>query len=53
MKRRTPARVGPVSTALAADRLGVASVSFFVLASMGPLLVVAGVVPSAYARPPG
>lgn len=38
-----------MSQALARDRLGVVQVLFFVLASIGPLLVTAGLVPSAYA----
>lgn len=38
-----------VSRALAKDRLGIWQVVFFVLASIGPLLVTAGLIPSAYA----
>jgi amino acid transporter len=47
---RTPiaARPGSVSRALAADRLGVPAVLFFVLASVAPLTVAAGVIPTAY-----
>jgi amino acid transporter len=40
---------GGVSRALARDRLGVPAVLSFILASVAPLTVVAGVVPSAYA----
>ena len=46
---RTVARTSPMSRALAKDRLGVPSVLFFVLASVAPLTVAAGVIPSAYA----
>jgi amino acid transporter len=38
-----------VSKALAADRLGVPAVLFFVLAGVAPLTVTAGVIPTAYA----
>lgn len=38
-----------VSAALARDRLGVPSVVYFVLAGVGPLMVVAGLVTTAYA----
>jgi amino acid transporter len=38
-----------VSQALAKERLGVLRVLFFVLSSIGPLLVTAGLIPSAYA----
>ncbi len=40
---------GAVSRALAADRLGVPAVLFFVLAGVAPLTVAAGVIPTAYA----
>ncbi len=40
---------GRVSRALAADRLGVPAVLFFVLAGVAPLTVAAGVIPTAYA----
>jgi len=39
---------GPVSRALARDRLGVPAVLFFVLAGVAPLTVAAGVIPTAY-----
>lgn len=39
----------PVSQALASNRLGTSQVIYFVLASIGPLLVTAGLVPSAFA----
>jgi amino acid transporter len=42
-------RPGAVSRALAADRLGVPAVLFFVLAGVAPLTVAAGVIPTAYA----
>ena len=42
-------RHGPVSQALAQDRLGVPAVLFFVLAGVAPLTVAAGVIPTAYA----
>lgn len=47
--RRPPGRADAVSQTLARNRLGVTLVTFFVLASMGPLLVTAGLVPQAYA----
>src|SRR5215472_11672253 len=37
-----------ISSALAADRLGVPAVLFFVLAGVAPLTVAAGVIPTAY-----
>jgi len=40
---------GAVSRALAADRLGVPAVLFFVMAGVAPLTVAAGVIPTAYA----
>lgn len=43
------ARPGSVSTALAADRLGVPAVVFFVMSAATPLTVVAGVITLAYA----
>jgi amino acid transporter len=45
----TPRRHSGVSRALAADRLGVPAVLFFVLAGVAPLTVTAGVIPTAYA----
>ncbi|HEU5421963.1 MAG TPA: APC family permease [Nitrolancea sp.] len=47
--RPPPDKDDAVSAALARGRLGVTLVTFFVLASMGPLLVTAGLVPQAYA----
>jgi len=47
--RRPSGRADAVSQTLARNRLGVTLVTFFVLASMGPLLVTAGLVPQAYA----
>jgi len=47
-RMQTRARPGSVSRALAADRLGVPAVLFFVLASVAPLTVAAGVIPTAY-----
>jgi amino acid transporter len=44
-----PARDSQLSTALARDRLGVASVVFFVMSAAAPLTVVAGVVPTGLA----
>jgi hypothetical protein len=41
-------RPGSVSRALARDRLGVPAVLSFVLASVAPLTVAAGVIPTAY-----
>jgi amino acid transporter len=51
MSRIQAARIRPgsVSRALAADRLGVPAVLFFVLAGVAPLTVAAGVIPTAYA----
>lgn len=49
MIRRPPDQADAVSAVLARNRLGVILVTFFVLASMGPLLVTAGLVPQAYA----
>jgi amino acid transporter len=49
-RTRTPAgRPGAMSQALARDRLGVPSVLFFILASIAPMTVAAGVIPTAYA----
>jgi amino acid transporter len=47
--RTTGPKPGAVSRALAADRLGVPAVLFFVLAGVAPLTVAAGVIPTAYA----
>jgi amino acid transporter len=47
-RTQSAARPGSVSRALAADRLGVPAVLFFVLASVAPLTVAAGVIPTAY-----
>src|SRR5580692_1204848 len=44
-----PGKPGAVSRALAADRLGIPAVLFFVLAGVAPLTVAAGVIPTAYA----
>ena len=44
-----PPRHSGMSRALAADRLGVPAVLFFVLAGVAPLTVAAGVIPTAYA----
>ena len=44
--RRPPDRADSVSAVLARNRLGVILVTFFVFASMGPLLVTAGLAPS-------
>ncbi|HEY8471107.1 MAG TPA: amino acid permease, partial [Natronosporangium sp.] len=44
-----PSRPDTVSTALAADRLGVPAVVFFVMSAATPLTVVAGVITLAYA----
>src|SRR5215469_18019325 len=41
-------RQSHVSRALAADRLGIPAVLFFVLAGVAPLTVAAGVIPTAY-----
>lgn len=46
---RQPTRPSNVATALAADRLGVPSVVFFVMSAATPLTVVAGVVTTGYA----
>jgi amino acid transporter len=50
MSERQPQRVrqSHVSRALAADRLGIPAVLFFVLAGVAPLTVAAGVIPTAY-----
>ncbi|MFY1673170.1 APC family permease [Plantactinospora sp. WMMB334] len=44
-----PARPSPVTARLAADRLGVPAVLFFVLSAATPLTVVAGVITTGYA----
>jgi amino acid transporter len=44
-----PGKPSAVSRALAAGRLGVPAVLFFVLAGVAPLTVAAGVIPTAYA----
>lgn len=44
-----PARKSPVASALAANRLGTASVTFFVMSAVAPLTVVATVVTTGYA----
>jgi amino acid transporter len=44
-----PLHTGEISTALARNRLGVAKVSFFQLAGIGPLMVTAGLMVAAYA----
>jgi amino acid transporter len=44
-----PAQPGTVSRTLARDRLGVMSVLSFIMASVAPLTVAAGVIPTAYA----
>ncbi|MBV9450348.1 MAG: APC family permease [Streptosporangiaceae bacterium] len=50
-RTRTPAaRRSGMSQALAADRLGVPSVLFFILASIAPMTVAAGVIPAACAN---
>lgn len=49
MIRPPSARVSNMSTALAADRLGVPAVVFFVISAATPLTVVAGVITLAYA----
>ena len=51
MPRTRPpaARPGAMSQALASDRLGVPSVLAFILASIAPMTVAAGVIPTAYA----
>src|SRR5712691_2469010 len=43
------ARPGAMSQALARDRLGIPSVLAFILASIAPMTVAAGVIPTAYA----
>src|SRR5438105_15743985 len=48
-RTRTAGKPSAVSKALAADRLGVPAVLFFVLAGVAPLTVAAGVIPTAYA----
>ncbi|HUY46330.1 MAG TPA: APC family permease [Streptosporangiaceae bacterium] len=48
-KQTTAARPGTVSRALAKDRLGVPAVLSFVMASVAPLTVAAGVITTAYA----
>src|SRR5436190_1212071 len=48
-RTRTAGKPSAVSKALAADRLGVPAVLFFVLAGVAPLTVAAGVIPAAYA----
>lgn len=50
MSRAQPRRMrqSHVSRALAADRLGIPAVLFFVLAGVAPLTVAAGVIPTAY-----
>jgi len=49
--RSTPAaaRPGTVSRALARDKLGMFAVLAFILASIAPMTVAAGVIPTAYA----
>jgi len=44
-----PARAGTVSRALARDKLGMLAVLAFILASIAPMTVAAGVIPTAYA----
>ncbi|MDG4768550.1 APC family permease [Solwaraspora sp. WMMD406] len=44
-----PTRTSPVTATLAADRLGVAAVVFFVMSAATPLTVVAGVITTGYA----
>jgi amino acid transporter len=44
-----PARAGTVSRALARDKLGMFAVLAFILASIAPMTVAAGVIPTAYA----
>lgn len=46
---RQPTRPSNVATALAADRLGVPAVVFFVMSAATPLTVVAGVVTTGFA----
>jgi amino acid transporter len=47
--RTATARPGAMSRSLASDRLGVPSVLAFILASIAPMTVCAGVIPTAYA----
>jgi amino acid transporter len=52
VRRGSPALLGPfspVSAVLARERIGAPMVAAFVVASMGPFLVTAGLVPTAYA----
>ena len=44
-----PARASTVSRALARDKLGMFAVLAFILASIAPMTVAAGVIPTAYA----
>lgn len=44
-----PARTSQVTTALAANRLGATDIVFFNLSAAAPLMVVAGVIPTAFA----
>src|SRR5260370_41750324 len=44
-----PSRAGTVSRALARDKLGIFAVLAFILASIAPMTVAAGVIPTAYA----
>jgi amino acid transporter len=48
-RTRLAARPGAMSRSLASDRLGVPSVLAFILASIAPMTVCAGVIPTAYA----
>src|ERR1700733_11994326 len=43
------ARPGPVARALARDRLGIPAVLSFIMASVAPMTVAAGLLPTAYA----
>jgi amino acid transporter len=47
--RAAPARASTVSRALARDKLGMFAVLAFILASIAPMTVAAGVIPTAYA----
>lgn len=47
--RAAPARASTVSRALARDKLGMFAVLAFILASIAPMTVCAGVIPTAYA----
>jgi amino acid transporter len=47
--RAAPARASTVSRALARDKLGMLAVLAFILASIAPMTVCAGVIPTAYA----